>query len=104
MSGTGVLCAVLSEDLQWLPKGSEIPDETKCRFVSNQRDTLGDVRPVHSRILLAMLRPKQEIQLETMCVKGIGKDHAKFSPVATAWYRLLPEVQLPHMETFMAQA
>ena len=28
------------------------------------------------------------------CRKGIGKDHAKFSPVATASYRLLPIVSL----------
>ena len=27
-------------------------------------------------------------------MKGIGKDHAKFSPVATASYRLLPEITL----------
>jgi DNA-directed RNA polymerase I and III subunit RPAC1 len=27
-------------------------------------------------------------------VKGIGKDHAKFSPVATAYYRLMPEITL----------
>jgi len=26
---------------------------------------------------------------------GIGKDHAKFSPVATASYRLLPEIVFP---------
>jgi hypothetical protein len=34
----------------------------------------------------------QTIQLEMHCVKGIGKDHAKWSPVATAWYQLKPEV------------
>lgn len=28
------------------------------------------------------------------CTKGIGRDHAKWSPVATATYRLLPEVVL----------
>lgn len=28
------------------------------------------------------------------CRKGVGKDHAKFSPVATASYRLLPVVTL----------
>lgn len=28
------------------------------------------------------------------CRKGIGKDHAKFSPVATASYRLLPVISL----------
>lgn len=27
-------------------------------------------------------------------MKGIGRDHAKFSPVATASYRLLPEIRL----------
>lgn len=27
-------------------------------------------------------------------MKGIGRDHAKFSPVATASYRLLPDIQL----------
>jgi DNA-directed RNA polymerase I and III subunit RPAC1 len=32
----------------------------------------------------------QAIQLEAHCVKGLGKDHTKFSPVATASYRLLP--------------
>ena len=36
----------------------------------------------------------QTIQLEAHCTKGTGKEHAKWSPVATAWYRLLPEVVL----------
>jgi len=27
-------------------------------------------------------------------VKGLGKDHAKFSPVATASYRLLPTIEI----------
>lgn len=32
--------------------------------------------------------------LQMHCRKGIGKDHAKFSPVATASYRLLPVITL----------
>ncbi len=28
------------------------------------------------------------------CIKGIGRDHAKFSPVATASYRLLPHIDI----------
>ncbi|XP_042026343.1 DNA-directed RNA polymerases I and III subunit RPAC1-like [Salvia splendens] len=45
-------------------------------------------------IILAKLGPKQEIELEAHAVKGMGKTHAKWSPVATAWYRMLPELQL----------
>lgn len=30
--------------------------------------------------------------MELHCVKGVGQDHAKFSPVATASYRLLPHI------------
>jgi DNA-directed RNA polymerase I and III subunit RPAC1 len=33
--------------------------------------------------------------MELHCVKGIGKDHAKFSPVSTASYRLLPHIDIP---------
>ena len=35
------------------------------------------------------------------CHKGVGKDHAKFSPVATASYRLLPEITI--VEPFLNQ-
>jgi hypothetical protein len=40
---------------------------------------------VHSDILLAKMRPGQEIVLEAHCTKGTGAEHAKWSPVATAW-------------------
>ena len=49
---------------------------------------------MHKDILLAKLRPGQEIDLEAHCVRGTGAEHAKWSPVATAWYRLKPEVHL----------
>ncbi len=52
------------------------------------------VGPVHNDILIAKLRPGHELDLKLYAVKGIGRDHAKFSPVATAYYRLLPEVRL----------
>jgi len=54
----------------------------------------GDIRPANPDILLAKLRPGQEIDIEMHCVKGLGKDHAKFSPVATASYRLLPLIKI----------
>ncbi|KAI9802411.1 MAG: hypothetical protein M1825_002794 [Sarcosagium campestre] len=54
----------------------------------------GVIRPVNPDILLAKLRPGQEIDIEMHCIKGIGADHAKFSPVATATYRLLPTIDI----------
>ena len=35
----------------------------------------------------------QGVELEAHCEKGIGSTHAKWSPVATASYRLLPTVE-----------
>ena len=52
------------------------------------------VRPVNPKILLAKLRPGQKIDLLCHCHKGLGGDHAKFSPVATASYRLLPSIDI----------
>lgn len=45
-------------------------------------------------ILLAKLRPGQEISLRVHCILGIGSDHAKYSPVATASYRLMPVIDI----------
>ena len=45
-------------------------------------------------ILVAKMRPGQVIDLEMHAVKGVGSDHAKFSPVATATYRLLPTITI----------
>mmetsp|Transcript_17069 Transcript_17069/g.51636 ORF Transcript_17069/g.51636 Transcript_17069/m.51636 type:complete len:378 (+) Transcript_17069:84-1217(+) len=72
---------VLSGALQWIPQGDQ-----EERF----RDS--PIRPVHDDILIAKLRPGQAITLEAWCEKGTAKTHAKWSPVATASYRLLPEV------------
>nr|XP_039265607.1 DNA-directed RNA polymerases I and III subunit RPAC1-like [Styela clava] len=71
---------VYSRDLKWIPFG-------------NQKD-LFEVKPVHDDILIAKMRPGQEIDVKLHAVKGIGKDHAKFSPVATASYRLMPEITI----------
>lgn len=52
------------------------------------------IRPVNPDILIAKLRPPQVIDLEMHMHKGIGADHAKFSPVATASYRLMPTITI----------
>lgn len=68
---------VTTKYLEWIPKG-------------NQKK----IGPVSDNILLAKLKPGQELDMRLFCVKGIGKDHAKFSPVATVSYRLLPTITL----------
>lgn len=45
-------------------------------------------------ILIAKLRPGQEIALTCWAILGVGADHAKFSPVATASYRLMPQIAI----------
>ena len=54
------------------------------------------IRPVNPDILIAKLRPGQRIHVRCHCIKGMGMDHAKFSPVATASYRLLPDIKITH--------
>jgi len=51
-------------------------------------------RPIHDDILIAKMRPGQEIEMDLICEKGIGKTHAKWSPVCTAYYRLLPDIKV----------
>ncbi|KKY24919.1 putative dna-directed rna polymerase i and iii subunit [Phaeomoniella chlamydospora] len=54
----------------------------------------GEIKAVNPDILIAKMRPGQQIELDLHCIKGIGQDHAKFSPVATATYRLLPHIDI----------
>lgn len=90
---------VYSSSLEWLPGGSKIPHDEEQKvipsFGRNQTEFISDtIRPVHDDILIARLCPGQAIELEAHCVKGIGQEHAKWSPVATAWYKLQPEIRM----------
>lgn len=53
-----------------------------------------ELRPVHDDILLAKLRPGQRIDVDCIVKKGYGWDHTKWSPVATASYRLQPKIEI----------
>jgi len=74
---------IYSKELEWIPLGNQ-----KKTFENNP------LRPVHDDIIINKLRENQEIEAELYCEKGIGKTHAKWSPVATAYYRLMPDIKL----------
>ena len=74
---------VYSRQLQWISQGSQ------AKRFSNPAT---QPRPAYDDIVIAKLRPGQSIEAELHVEKGIGQSHAKWSPVATASYRLLPEI------------
>lgn len=74
---------VYAKELKFEPQGRQLEI-----FKNNP------VIPVDPDILLAKLRPNQEISLRAHCILGVGSDHAKFSPVATASYRLMPVIEI----------
>ena len=74
---------VKTNQLIWKPEG-------------DQKEIFGidEPRPVHDDIVLAKLKPGQAINIVCHAIKGIGKEHAKWSPVATSFYRLKPKVEI----------
>ncbi|CAB4252081.1 similar to Saccharomyces cerevisiae YPR110C RPC40 RNA polymerase subunit AC40, common to RNA polymerase I and III [Maudiozyma barnettii] len=74
---------VYTRDLKFEPQGKQKESFANRPVVACDQD-----------ILLAKLRPGQEISLRAHCILGIGGDHAKFSPVSTASYRLLPQINI----------
>jgi DNA-directed RNA polymerase I and III subunit RPAC1 len=84
---------VYTRDLLWAPQGDQLSNfPLHSQGVGS--GVGGGIRPISEDILLAKLRPGQVIELEAHARKGVGKDHAKFSPVATASYRLMPQIEI----------
>ncbi|KAL9267732.1 DNA-directed RNA polymerases I and III subunit RPAC1-like protein [Drosera capensis] len=101
--------SVESKEMEWLPNGSALPlsserqdsssttseQKTYTSFSCSQATmpefASNPICLTHEHFPIARLGPGQEIELEARAVKGVGKEHAKWSPVATAWYRMLPE-------------
>ncbi|KID76891.1 DNA-directed RNA polymerases I and III 40 kDa polypeptide, partial [Metarhizium brunneum ARSEF 3297] len=75
---------VYAKDIVFVPTGKQV------EFFSGE----DAIAPVNPDILIAKLRPRQTINLSMHMHKGIGADHAKFSPVATASYRLMPTIKI----------
>ncbi|RYQ89714.1 hypothetical protein Ahy_B09g096217 isoform D [Arachis hypogaea] len=107
---------VRSDQLKWLPNGSELIAEDAKPSASSKPKTFtsftcsqesipeissNPIGPKYLDIILAKLGPGQEIELEAHAVKGVGRTHAKWSPVSTAWYRMLPEVREYHISVLL---
>ncbi|KAH7399612.1 DNA-directed RNA polymerase-like proteines I and III subunit RPAC1 [Pyrenochaeta sp. MPI-SDFR-AT-0127] len=75
---------VYAKDLTWEPIGRQ-----KEMFPAGE-----EIRSTNPDILIVKMRPGQSINLSMHAIKGIGQDHAKFSPVATASYRLMPTIDI----------
>lgn len=74
---------VMSSQIKWKPMGEQVNNLAQYK-----------IGPVQDDILVAKLRPGQEIDIEMHAILGLGQDHAKFSPVAPASYRILPTITI----------
>ncbi|KAJ3815591.1 DNA-directed RNA polymerase [Lentinula aff. lateritia] len=89
----------LSRHFEWNPAGEQLdkikpvvltpPDPLYPTYNDLKLPLLGALNP---DIVLAKLRPGQAVEMVLHARKGVGKDHAKWSPVATASYRLHPNI------------
>lgn len=52
--------------------------------------------PPDRGVVLVKLRRNQELRLTAVARKGIGRDHAKWQPVATCFFRHVPEIRIDH--------
>jgi len=52
------------------------------------------VKPAFKDILIAKLNPGQKIDCECECLIATGNTHAKFSPVGTTFYKILPKIKI----------
>lgn len=79
---------VYTKHMKWIPRNDQI------QLLSDGKEITPNPGPVEDDIMIVKLRPGHELDIRMVAIKGVGKDHAKFSPVATAYYRLLPEITL----------
>lgn len=61
---------VMSSDLVWTPQGDQL-------------ERIQNVEPVHGDIEIVRLRPGDSISAIFHARKGLGQEHAKWSPVGT---------------------
>jgi DNA-directed RNA polymerase II subunit RPB3 len=99
----GTRCKNCSVELKLTVKCTSTTQEVTSDdlIVSSTNGGDGSVRPIniegidgHNPILLAKLRQGQEIDLIAIARKGVGKEHAKWSPACAVTYKNEPIIQL----------
>lgn len=76
---TGESGVVLSDHFVWMPHDGQYE--------------MG-LGVLHPGVPVTKLLPGQRIHLYVHALKGCGAEHAKFSPVCTAFYRLVPKIEV----------
>jgi len=79
---------IFTRHMKWVPRPGQL------QMLSDGKETTPNPGPVEDDILISKMRPGHEMDIKMFAVKGVGRDHAKFSPVCTAYYRLLPEIRI----------
>ncbi|KNE70410.1 hypothetical protein AMAG_14544 [Allomyces macrogynus ATCC 38327] len=74
---------VYSRDIIWDPQGDQ---------ATEHRDN--PIQPAFDDIVITKLNQGEELDIVMHARKGIGRDHAKYSPVGTASYRIMPEIHI----------
>jgi len=75
---------VLAHQIEWIPQ----IDQMEMLKENGQPP----VQILYPEIMVAKMREGQEIEASLQAVKGVGREHAKWSPVGTASYRLMPQI------------
>lgn len=68
---------VTAGHLEWVPQGEQ---------EDLQAFKLKPPAPTNPNIVIAKLRPGQEMEMELHAIKNVGKEHAKWSPVGESFY------------------
>ncbi|EFC36216.1 predicted protein [Naegleria gruberi] len=69
---------------------SNNPSCAPCTLSATSRDNENE----HNGITIVKLKRGQEIKLKAIAKKGVGKGHAKWSPVAITTYYIVPDIRI----------